>query len=426
MALKFNPPEELVNAYLQRPSPGQEASAGIQQALQTYAQQRVQEQQEAAQKHQQGVADFNATKDYLPEDQVASAAKAAGLNIPAPVISSGTPSGYDVNASTPTEQSNLMSMPSEHPQISPIIQASLDAGHPNHSGIRIPTSKAGLAKYKTGLETQKLTQGMDANEPASFDEVNTTFEAAGKPQLGAELIRNAQSLGQNAVQRKSVDAAIRGLGVAAQAGRGQYFNTQSEINQAKFQNDLNQQANRALNPNVAGGTLRPQQERLNRIGRAETLIQQMDKQKGGGDTRQIRELATSLATVLTGGNVVAQEQIQELIPRTYQGNINKFIETLTNNPTGLEQQEFVRRFADTLKREKTTISTQIKGAQTASLPALDVLKQRNPKSYKEIVQTNLDNPQYQTTPTVSSQEEYDALPSGAEYMSPDGRPHRKK
>lgn len=47
MALQFRPPEDLINAYLNRPSPGQQVSEGINQALQTYAQQKAQQQQQA-------------------------------------------------------------------------------------------------------------------------------------------------------------------------------------------------------------------------------------------------------------------------------------------------------------------------------------------------------------------------------------------
>lgn len=55
MALEFKPPTDLVNAYLQRPSPGQEASAGIQQALQMYAQQKAQQQQVALTQQQRDI-----------------------------------------------------------------------------------------------------------------------------------------------------------------------------------------------------------------------------------------------------------------------------------------------------------------------------------------------------------------------------------
>jgi hypothetical protein len=46
MALEFRPPTDLVDAYLKRPSPGEQVSAGIQQAMQLYAQQKALEQQQ--------------------------------------------------------------------------------------------------------------------------------------------------------------------------------------------------------------------------------------------------------------------------------------------------------------------------------------------------------------------------------------------
>lgn len=47
MVLQFNPPQDLINAYLNKPSPGQIASEGINTALQTYAQQKALQQQQA-------------------------------------------------------------------------------------------------------------------------------------------------------------------------------------------------------------------------------------------------------------------------------------------------------------------------------------------------------------------------------------------
>lgn len=52
MSLQFQPPEDLVNAYLKRPSPGQEASAGIGNAFQMYVQQKALQDQQATQQQQ--------------------------------------------------------------------------------------------------------------------------------------------------------------------------------------------------------------------------------------------------------------------------------------------------------------------------------------------------------------------------------------
>lgn len=159
MALEFRPPEDLINAYLNRPSPGQIASQGIQQALQTYAQMKDAQQKEALAKQSKDTATFTAMAPYTPEAQIPDLAKQHGLNIPSagstpPVVSTGT-------AVTPNEMAAQQSLPSEHPAGVPDVSqppSLIDRWNQMMGGK--PTSKAGLAKYKTGLETQKLEQDL--------------------------------------------------------------------------------------------------------------------------------------------------------------------------------------------------------------------------------------------------------------------------
>ncbi len=75
MALEFRPPQDLINAYLNRPSPGQIASEGVNQALQTYAQSKAAQQKNAIDQQakdiemakglSQGGQDFQAALDQI-------------------------------------------------------------------------------------------------------------------------------------------------------------------------------------------------------------------------------------------------------------------------------------------------------------------------------------------------------------------------
>lgn len=424
MALQFRPPEDLINDYLKRPSSGQEASAAIGQGIQGYAQSKAQQAKLQNDALNQYVAAFAAGGPKFAGDVAAR----IGLKNP-PALPGATaaqvPAGGTAGVSyapgtegvNPAEDASQQSLPSQH--VSPLIQASLAMGHPNHAGIQVAglenpdellnQGAYGLKQLSARESVQKLKDSQsaaqdkrDINAPASFDEVNIAMQAAGHPEIAKQLIANAQAQGQNTIQRKSMDAAMKGLNVRGMNERGDFYKSQIDLNRQKFDNELLQQGNKNLNPNAATGALKPQAERLNRIGRAEALVAQMSKQKGAGDTRQMRELATSLATVLTGGNVVAQSQIEELVPRTYKGNAMAFLEKLSNNPTGLEQQEFISRLADTLGREKQTINTQINAAQNQALPAMGVLKQRNPQGYQGLIDANVNNPAYQNPPPSQS------------------------
>lgn len=450
---QFNPPDWLIKEYLDKKSPAENASQGIQSALQTYVQAKALEQQ----KQTEGIGTYVKAFEAGGPDLATSIAQRIGLKNPPTLPGSTAPVSTPDNApaqqplpqDTPTaaEDSAQMSMPGEHPPVSPIIAHFQQTMSANQKPATSPSAVPGLGnpeqlvnmgnfgknRLAVGESLGKYRQTMDdratkaeENGPKSFDYAKAFAKSADSPTAADPFIKIAQSEGRQSLTKREMDDIKNSINASAQKGRGEYYGTQAELNKAKFQNQLLQEGNKALNPNVAGGTLRPQQERLNRIGRAETLLQQMQSQSGGGDTRQMRELATSLATVLTGGNVVAQQQVEELIPQTYKGNLNKFIEKLTNNPTGLDQQQFIHRFADTLARERQTVGGQIGSAQQAALPGLDILKRQNPKAYQAILDANMNSPQTSQTPTVSSQDQYNALPSGSEYLSSDGVLHRKK
>ncbi len=417
MGLQFQPPPDwLIQEYMNRKHPVAQAAEGIQGVLGTYMQLKGQQDSLASLDAQRKATEFKAVADYVPEDQIPGVAKQYGINIPQagstpPIMSTGT-------AITPNEMAAQQSLPSEHPAGVP------DVSQPTsfierHTQAHRPTSKAGLAKYKTNLDISNSETKAEETGPKPFDYARTFATNAGAPQDAEGFINLAKSEGRSTLTKREMDDLKNSISAKAQQGRGEYFQGQLGLNKQKFENQLLQEGNKALNPNVAGGALKPQQERLNRIGRAEALVTQMKGQVGGGDTRQMRELATSLASVLTGGNVVAEQQINELIPQTYKGDLKRFYEKLSNNPTGLEQQAFVTRLADTLARERGTIHTQINVAQKQALPGLGVLQKTNPSGYNQIMEANV-------KPTVGSQQEYDALLSGTEYLSGDGVLHRKK
>lgn len=189
MALQFQPPpEDLINAYLNRKSPLQDMNDSVGQALQLYAQSKEKEKKDELQKQQlvsqdsaNKVAKFKALADYADPDQIPALAKQYGMDFPSSVPP--TPSSGTVAGMTPVEMQNQQSIPSEHPDInpvnntvSPLIQAHAQATGWNPLDHPMPTSKAGLAKYKTSLETQKLQN--DLQKPAKGPLQTVTHEQA--------------------------------------------------------------------------------------------------------------------------------------------------------------------------------------------------------------------------------------------------------
>jgi hypothetical protein len=141
----------------------------------------------------------------------------------------------------------------------------------------------------------------------------------------------------------------------------------------------NQKARSALSLN---------QIKLNAIGNAEALIEQTRNQPGGADKRQMFEVAAATARTLLGNNQLTEGEINQLIPSTYKGNINKFLEKVSNDPTGVDAQSFVNRYSDTIQREKRVAINQINSARSQLLGGnqnwLDANPDRAPYVYKAL------------------------------------------
>ncbi len=127
------------------------------------------------------------------------------------------------------------------------------------------------------------------------------------------------------------------------------------------------------------------QGKINSAEAAEQLIDQGKGQKGGLDSRQIEELAQSTSKLL-GGGAQASARIEALVPHTMWGRAQSLKEWITNDPTGTGQEEFVKRMAETVAREKALAVDQMKQFQIEGLPAHARLKNKNPELYNSILE----------------------------------------
>lgn len=130
-------------------------------------------------------------------------------------------------------------------------------------------------------------------------------------------------------------------------------------------------------------------QKLNNIGAAKALISQIEGQPGGADQRQMFEVAAATVKSLIGNSQLTEGEINKLIPQTYKGNIDKFLEKLTNDPKGVDAQAFVDRFKGTLAREEGVANDQLNEAYAGLIdPYAPVLRrhkadvQRMLKHYK--------------------------------------------
>lgn len=146
-----------------------------------------------------------------------------------------------------------------------------------------------------------------------------------------------------------------------------------------------------MDPNKARtGELGKNQARLNAAGRVKALI---DASGGNPSGIPMRELATTVGNMLTMGSTTSVNQINELVPHTMSGDAAKIQEWLTGNPTGKDQQQFVKMYAKIADREAQTAGDQMKDAffQKAYTKYKDVKNKKSDDFYDNLAAaTNMD------------------------------------
>lgn len=152
-----------------------------------------------------------------------------------------------------------------------------------------------------------------------------------------------------------------------------------------------QNIDKALDPSYyRAGAFGDSKKVFDRGERLESMIDYANKyQEGGADSRQIVELATGFQAQLTGGNGRGNyQQVQDLIPHTMVGNVNKMAEWLTNNPRGAKQQAFVDRMMQSVHRENATVQAQMERTKFQRLATFDDFANRNPEQFNDMLRSN--------------------------------------
>lgn len=159
--------------------------------------------------------------------------------------------------------------------------------------------------------------------------------------------------------------------------------------QSKSENQINKWMTALkddLDPNKArAGNMAFNQKKVDQAERLEGLMKDKSGNISNLDSRQIEELAIGLNSMLSNSSSSAVSQVEALVPKTIMGNSSKLREWLTNNPTGTNQTEFVRRMAETVEREKDIASNQVKKAQRQRLSAHSKFRDTAPDEYNQII-----------------------------------------
>jgi hypothetical protein len=108
---------------------------------------------------------------------------------------------------------------------------------------------------------------------------------------------------------------------------------------------------------------------------------------GNIDSREMEELAIGLNAVLQGSNQSAQAQVKALVPQSARGSYQKIKEWFLNEPQGLQQQKFVTRMLNDVRREKTVMYNQLLRDAQSKISKYDYLRKKDPSRWEDIVQS---------------------------------------
>lgn len=442
MALRFAPfvtPQDVLATQPQKPDVGAQASEGIKNAINVYLQLKKDKEAEAAAKQQRNIELAKNLSDYGTNfiDTLNQISGNTPLSLvpqaknPSPTVPSITPTPTATPPPTPAAPltagtvarptGNVVTQAPPQTPTPPTVQSTsgtasafgnlsipktpLDITPDHLAEIQKQSGKKGLDLYldknkaiDTALGVQDRldtsAQKKIENEPKSFDYARAMAKAAGEPDAAESFIKLAQQDGRDKLNKRELDDLMKSINAGSMQFRGQYFNTMGDIASQKLRDSLVKEARTTLNPLFQTGAGKEQAGRLFTIGRAEPLVSQMLSQPDGGDPRQMVELATTMDRVIKGSGASAQAQIEHLIPQTARGKYASWLEWFKNNPQGTEQQAFIKRYADTLSREKTAIQGQVRANAEHNAPTLRVLKENYPQDYDAVLKSVLENPTY--------------------------------
>ncbi len=161
----------------------------------------------------------------------------------------------------------------------------------------------------------------------------------------------------------------------------------------------------ALDPNQArGGNLAKSQGMVNAADRVEALFKQFPD--GNMPKTQSVEAGTAIASLISGGSPQSQQQIHDIVPGSASGSAADIASWWSNNPTGREQQEFMKILHETSKRERAVASRQVLEAQRARLTGLEDYKSQDPDHYYRALDgyhiTEHDDPNAPLEPVAAS------------------------
>lgn len=272
---------------------------------------------------------------------------------------------------------------------------------------RATLQKLQLDSQRQPLELEKLRQDVDPNSPErlfkrqelALNEQKTMAQSGFAPVSKQELLQQTPRQ-RRATLGNRQEGVVTGkyfvkdptLGKQVEIGQDENGNPiYASKSQAAYNKSLDTQTNKQFE-NLNNTLDWSKQVRsaygvtaqgLHRAERLEGLVSRYKDMNL--DTRETEELAIGLNSLLQGSNVSAQEQVKGLVPKSVIGNVQKFKEWLTNEPQGLQQQKFVERMMNDVRREKDVASAQLLRDARPKIAAFEHLEKADPSKWSDVL-----------------------------------------
>lgn len=237
------------------------------------------------------------------------------------------------------------------------------------AAMRDQSEKERMQAIKDHMEQQKLgqQQGFEANKFAAGQGAEDQRQKANLDWKATHDINMQKMIADREDQRQQNAANRDDLAASRKA---QDYET-------RLAHELN------FGPTRGGQDYQKQKQIMSSADRVKALTAQGESQPGGLDNRQIHEVAIAAANLVSGGTGAAQATVESLVPHSYSGSAAGIEEWLSGNPKGAEQQEFVKRMAETADREKHLATEKVRSYNANTLQsAQDFLPQEKYDKFK--------------------------------------------
>lgn len=261
------------------------------------------------------------------------------------------------------------------------FQAKMDA---QKAQMEREAQNQALAQRKEGVKYNPTTQGFDDVAPTEHQQDAQTLSGMEKG-IGTtwdpETKRPTYSYDPNSPQ--SIGAAAKATSADSAYTKALAADYTAKHKGEPGNKDWSKLAD-ALDPNKArGGNLAATQKLINSADRIHAIFDQFPD--GNIPKAQSTELGTAVAAMISGGSPQSQQQIHDIVPSSAAGSAEDTISWFTGNPTGRQQQEFMKVLRESSEREKNVALKQKMDAQRARLPQFSYLKAHNPDQYNQIL-----------------------------------------